>query len=350
MTNRPLGNLVQIDKTLPFPTIDLKMQNTGAAAACMWRLMIDVIEYKEDNSPWFSFALDVNYPTPEQVYDESGSIVPGTIFQNNGTLVLTSLNTGWGPAFDVCVSVDKSVLNEVFDQRFASAVSSVVESGQTGPTFRFAPSDIELISFATSLERQTRTKIDLSLAALDRLKSDPIFQFPELASLLGPDSASLIRRIVNHVRLNQFDSSEFREFLSSKVAPSILTNIKVLGEDPANIEELGEDPANIKELWDDVRACINGNNRKIAALERKIATLTKRGDSRKIYIVEIPLKWSAKTEFGTDVEGGQAVIPTVPLFLTPNGFLEEHYLACQPMMISFVECVLIDNISNKSTK
>jgi tetratricopeptide (TPR) repeat protein len=101
----------QIDQssthTYHFPTIDFKFQNTGTAAAFLWKFVIEVLHTEIDTTPVLDFDMEVK----------------------NGGLYILASNHGWGTAYDCHIRVAENILSQLYADSMLQYMG-VIQSGE----------------------------------------------------------------------------------------------------------------------------------------------------------------------------------------------------------------------------
>jgi len=94
-------------RTYHFPTIDFKFQNTGTAAAFLWKFVVEVLHAEIDTMPVLGFDIGVK----------------------NKVLYMLAVNNGWGTAHDCQVRISESILNQLYADSMCQ-YTGTIQSGE----------------------------------------------------------------------------------------------------------------------------------------------------------------------------------------------------------------------------
>ncbi len=169
----------QIDQsstqTYHFPTIDFKFQNTGTAAAFLWKFVVEVLHAEINTMPVLGFHIGVA----------------------NKVLYVLAVNNGWGTAHDCQIGISENMLNQLYTDSMRRYTGTI----QSGEQKR-------ILSLAHNLANQERfTTISKELLAIKdkdgwRYQLDDVIEISEdLVDRFPHRNAT--REIIRGIRLKK---------------------------------------------------------------------------------------------------------------------------------------------------
>lgn len=148
----------------PFPTIDFKFLNRSNTSSIIKRFTVEVLDAEVDQTPVPDFSIRVNERRRVIHVDET---TPNT-FEGDASLEIVTTNNGWGPAKNLEIRLQNTLLGELFrtsDLEYNGELSS----GSSETTIKLNPSSIRSDTFEEfhkDLSETARTEMEAKLPEL----------------------------------------------------------------------------------------------------------------------------------------------------------------------------------------